>query len=114
MSEQEQRCEVATEVAIEAAREECTTDAALRRQIGRMLGMASNLNDDAEPEDRPCSVVLDVGITESVLDSTRQTREWVFCRAWHLVSEEDETMSTALERAWAEIESKADDMGMEV
>jgi hypothetical protein len=102
------RCRVITEVAIEKAMDKCGSEEAVRRQLERIVGM------DADEEEVDCDVVLAQGMTEERIENTRMTREWVMCRAWEMVREEDMTLSNAVAKAWTEARAAGDEMDTEV
>ncbi len=105
--DEEKRCRLITEVAVEQAMEECGSEDAVREQLKRIVG----LTDVDEPD---CDAVLEEGLTEKTLLSTRQTRQWVMCRAWNLVQEEDKTLSTAVSKAWTEANAAGEEQDIEV
>lgn len=112
-SQPSDRCQAVTEVAMEQAMqkamEECGSEEAVRRQICRMVGM-----DDEEEPSRPCDEVLTDGLDSVTLSSMKLTREWVMCRAWQLVRNENKALSSAVSSAWAEARAKGDELGIEV
>lgn len=106
-----ERCTVATELALEAAREECETEEALRRQLARLIGVGDVESDD---HDQSCDVVLTESPDQEFFNSPTRVRQWVFCRAWSHVRDEDKSLSEALEQAWSEIDARAAEAGVEV
>lgn len=105
---EDERCRVITEVAIEKAMDKCGSEQAVRNQLKRIVGL-----DDMD-DDVPCEAVLESGLDVATLANTRETRQWVMCRAWNLVREEDMTLSAAVSKAWAEARSAGEDEGFEV
>jgi hypothetical protein len=107
-TDDEDRCRVITEVAIEKAMDKCGSEEAVRRQLMRIVGM------DDSALDPDCDAALEEGLTVETLASTRATRQWVLCRSWTLVQEDDETLSGAVSRAWSEAQKAGEDEGFEV
>lgn len=107
MPEQDDRCRAVTEIALSKAMEECGSEEAVQEQLGRMIGVDGT-------DDRDCDAVLGMDIDAEMLNNTPLVREYVFCRAWQLVKSEDRALPDALERSWAEVEAKADELGVEV
>lgn len=101
-------CRLITEVAIEQAMESCGSEEAVREQLRRIVGL------EGEEEDPNCNVALDEGLNEETLQSTKGTRQWVMCRAWELVQDNDMTLSSATSRAWNEAKARGDELGVEV
>lgn len=109
-STEDDRCRLITEVAMERAMDKCGSEEAVRRQLQRIVGL-----DEEEPkEDAECEMVLNSGLDVKTLANTRRTREWVMCRAWKLVKEEEFTLSSAVTKAWAEARAKGEELGFEV
>jgi len=106
----EDRCRVVTEVAIQEAMDACGSEEAVREQLQRIVG----LNADPEGLDIDCDTALANGLDMKTLTSTRATRQWVFCRAWNMVEEEGRTLSDAVEAAWAEAQAAGVDKNIEV
>lgn len=101
------RCRVITEVAVERAMDKCGNEEAVRNQLLRIVGLDTEIDPD-------CDVALAEGLNEQTLESTRATRQWVMCRAWRLVQDEEKTLSTAVEKAWNEARAAGDEQGIEV
>lgn len=106
-TDEAERCRVITEVAVEQAMEKCGSEEAVREQLARMVG----LEDRSLPG---CDSILDGSLDESTLESSRQVREWVFCRAWEAVEEDGKTLSTAIAKSWAEVRAAGDELDVEV
>lgn len=104
----EDHCRVVTEVALERAMEECGSEEAVRGQLRRLVGLEG---DGLDPN---CEQSLEAGLDEDELRSTRGTRQWVMCRAWELVKDGEQTLSTAVSQAWAEARAKGEELGVEV
>lgn len=107
-AEADDRCRVITEVAIEKAMDKCGSEAAVKNQLARIVGL------DDEDEHPDCPAVLASGLDVATLANTRETRQWVFCRAWTLVDEEDMTLASAVSKAWAEARKEGEEEGFEV
>jgi len=107
-ADDEDRCRVITEVAIEKAMDKCGSEEAVRRQLMRIVGM------DDSAMDPDCEAALKEGLTVETLANTRATRQWVLCRAWGLVRDEGETLSGAVSRAWSEAQKAGEEEGFEV
>lgn len=103
----DERCQILTEVAVEQAMEKCGSEEAVRNQLRRIIG----LSEDYDPD---CEAALEEGLNEETLASTRGTRQWVMCRAWDLVREEDRTLSAAVSQAWAEAQAEGEKQDIEV
>lgn len=106
--EQDDRCQVITEVAIEKAMDKCGSEQAVRNQLRRIIGM------DESDDEADCEMVLQQGLDVTTLANTRATRQWVMCRAWTLVKDEEMTLSSAVARAWAEAREAGEEEGFEV
>jgi hypothetical protein len=104
---EEEKCRLVTEVAVEQAMEKCGSEEAVRRQLMRIVGLSEDLDPD-------CEASLEEGLDEPTLQSTRATRQWVMCRAWNLVQDEDRTLSAGVSQAWAEAKAEGDKQGYEV
>lgn len=105
--DENKRCRIITEVAVEQAMEACGTEEAVRDQLQRIVGL------DGEP-DPDCDAALAEGLNEETLQSIRGIRQWVMCRAWQLVQEQDKTLSAAVAKAWAEANGKGKEHDIEV
>lgn len=91
-----EKCAAITEAAIQTAQERCGDPELVKEQLARMTGMGS------EP-DPDCDAALAEGLNEETMQSPTGTSQWVFCRAWRLFdSGEADSISSALERSWAE------------
>lgn len=97
-SEAEQ-CRVVWSVALEKAVGECG-EAEAARQLARVLGLETPAS--GEP-DIDCQAALSEGLNAETMDSFRGRNQWVFCRAWNMVREEDMELRRALDKAWAEV-----------
>lgn len=86
-----EKCEIATNAAMEVAMEKCSSDGLLSN-IAPVVG----LSETPDPEDVPDEL--------SPVDCMEMdaVREWVAVRARELIEKEDEGMVDALGRAWAE------------
>lgn len=89
-----EECGLLFEIAEEKVKENCSPEA-LRAHLSSFVGVGSM-------EDADCEVALEEGISED--PDPREEREWVMCRAWELVDEEDMTLRSALDQAWEEAE----------
>ena len=107
-----EKCQVITEAAVQAAMEKCGSEEAVKEQLKRIVGFHDS-DGDGEP-DPNCEMALAEGLNDETLESTRGTRQWVFCRAWQLVKEEEKTLSDAVSQAWAEAKAQADERGYSV
>jgi len=105
----DEQCRVITEVAVQKAMNQCGSERAVRKQLQRIVGL--EVDDDWDDN---CDQTLNKGLTMSVLKNGRRTREWVMCRSWQLVSEEEMSISAATERAWAEARAEGEQKGIEV
>jgi hypothetical protein len=106
-TDEAERCRVVTEVAVERAMEKCGSEEAVREQLVRLVG----LDEETDPD---CEAALEEGLDGETLTSTRGTRQWVLCRAWQLVRDEEMTLSSATQKAWAEAKAEGDNQGIEV
>lgn len=102
------RCRVITEVAIEKAMDKCGNEEAVKEQLKRIVGL------DEDGFDPNCEMALDDGLDTATLGNTRATRQWVLCRAWQLVKDDEMTLSSAVSKAWAEAKAAGEDEGIEV
>lgn len=104
----DERCRVITEVAIEKAMDKCDSEAAVKNQLARIVGL------DDEDEHPDCSAVMASGLDVATLANTRETRQWVYCEAWRLVEEDEMTLASAVAKAWAEARQVGEEEGFEV
>lgn len=102
------KCRVITEVAMQKAMNKCGSEEEVKKQLRRIVG----LDDGQDEED--CDAVLESGLDTRTLANTRETREWVMCRGWEIVRDDNETLSAAIERAWAEARAAGEERGFEV
>lgn len=102
------RCRVITEVAIEKAMEKCGSEEAVHNQLRRLVGI------DDDGVDPDCDAALERGLDVETLANTRATRQWVLCRSWELVTDEEKTISGAVQQAWAEAQAAGEEEGFEV
>lgn len=102
------RCRMITEVAIEEAQKRCNSEDAVRAQLERIVGM------DGMSAETDCEAILDTDLGPEILDSTRRTRQWVMCRAWKLVNEDDMALASAVSQSWAEANAAGEEIGIEV
>lgn len=100
-------CAVITDVALEQAENMCDPEQ-LERQMGELVG---HVPADGELD---CEAVMKRGLDEDVLTSVKKTREWVRCRAWTLVDEGEESVRSAINRAWVEARAKGEELDVEV
>lgn len=107
-TEADERCRVITEVAIEKAMDKCDSEGAVKNQLARIVGL------DDEDEHPDCESVLMSGLDVATLANTRETRQWVMCRAWEMVNDEEMTLSSAVSKAWAEARKAGEEEGFEV
>lgn len=106
-SEEDERCQVITEVAIQQAMDKCGSEEAVYNQLRRIVGL--------DPDDDPdCTEMLSEGTSENTLSSTRATRQWVMCRAWEMVEEDEMSLSAAVSKAWSEAKVAGEEMDIEV
>ena len=105
--DEDEKCRLVTEVAVEQAMEKCGTEDAVRNQLRRIIG----LGEDMDPD---CDMALAGELGEETLQSTRSTRQWVMCKAWEYVNEDEMTLSSAVSKAWAEANARGEELGIEV
>lgn len=105
--DEDDKCRLVTEVALKRAVDACGSEEQVRNQVQRLVGLDSGVDPD-------CDASLENGLDMATLANTRATRQWVFCRAWQLVDEEDKAMGEAVERAWREAESAGEENEIEV
>jgi len=106
--EDDDRCRVITEVAMEKAMNKCGSEEAVRNQLKRIIGMENG------DENIGVEQTLADGLTVATLANTKKTREWVFSRSRKLVQEEDMTIPSAVSKAWSEARSEGEEEGFEV
>lgn len=100
-SEAEQ-CRVALSVALDKAAGACG-EAEAKRQLARMLGL--DTDSSGEP-DINCAASLAEGLNRETMESFRGRNQWVFCRAWKYVDEENMDLRSALDKAWAKLKAE--------
>jgi hypothetical protein len=106
-TDEDEQCRLITEVALRRAMDECGSAEAVREQVRRVIGLDGDLDPD-------CETALEEGLDMSTLANTRQTRQWVFCRAWELIDTENIALSNAVEKAWAEARAAGQENNIEV
>lgn len=92
-------CAVAVEAAMGVALDHCTDDAALRQNLGRVLGV--------EPDEN-CEDALEEGLDEATCTNSQGIRQWVLCRAHDLLKNQRMTFQDAMEQAWNEAKESCD------
>lgn len=107
--DEDEKCRVVTQVAVQKAMDACGTEEAVREQLKRFVGLPGT-----EGVDPDCDASLDRGLDVQTLANNRATRQWVFCRAWEQVAKEDKPLAEAVEVAWAEARQAGEDKNIEV
>lgn len=105
---EDDRCRIITETALEKAVEKCDSEEAVKRQVADLMGFAS---DEPDPD---CEASLSEGLNEETLQDFRGVRQWVMCRAWQLIDSGEESFRGAVQRAWNEAEQAADEEGIDI
>lgn len=96
-----EECRLLFDIAEEKVKENCNPEA-LREHLTTFVGVGSM-------EDSDCEIALEEGLQED--PDPREEREWVMCRAWELVDEEEMTLRSALDQAWEDAEAEQDEGG---
>lgn len=102
-------CRIATMVALDMAREECSSNDKLIKEIKPIIGLT---DDDLEEPADECDEVLTEGIDDALCDDFAGIRRWVMCRTWELLeADEVDTFEDAIEMAWDEAHEKCEEIG---
>jgi hypothetical protein len=86
-------CQIAMEAAVGVALDHCTDDAALQKNIGKVVGVEPDPN---------CEASLKEGLNEETCTNSKGVRQWVACRAHQLLKAQELAFNEAMSQAWTE------------
>lgn len=90
-------CDVAFEVALDRAMENCLTDESAIESISGVLGTTAP--DDVDD-------VLDEGLTEDICEDREAIRQWVVANTWELMEENELSLTKAMAESWNEVDTE--------
>lgn len=100
-----ERCTMAFEALGEVALEQCGDADTMQKALAQFVGVEPDVN---------CDASLREGLEETTCGDFRGLRQWVMCRAWQLIDEDEAVFSNALDQAWSEARDACEDLGMTV